>query len=83
MLSNGIKLKEDFNYENLKNLDKCRVPLDPTKKTGLGSSAALITSFLGAMLPFMGIIAYDDENGLRSEDLRPLHIYSQILNAFV
>ena len=38
---------------------------------------------MGAMLAFMGIITFDDESWLRSEDKKLLHIYSQILNAFV
>jgi phosphomevalonate kinase len=54
------------------------VPLDPGKKTGLGSSAALIASFVASTFEVLGILPED-----RDSKLRMIHIYSQILNAFV
>jgi mevalonate kinase len=36
------------------------IPKDPTKKTGLGSSAALIVSFLASTLSYLGIIKAEE-----------------------
>ena len=54
------------------------MPLDPSKKTGLGSSAALIVSFVASTFELLGLLPEDKE-----ENLRSIHIFSQILNAFV
>jgi len=54
------------------------VPLDPSKKTGLGSSAALIVSFVASTFEILGLLPEDKESKLRK-----IHIFSQILNAFV
>jgi phosphomevalonate kinase len=41
-------------------LDKFSIPLDPSKKTGLGSSAALIVSFLASLLQNFEILDLQD-----------------------
>ena len=56
-------------------------PIDPSKKTGLGSSAGLIVSFLAATLSYFNIIEYSSPDC--EQQLTRLHVYSQILNAFV
>ena len=52
------------------------MPLDPSKKTGLGSSAALIVSFIASTFTLLGLIKDD-------QDLNEIHLHSQVLNAFV
>ncbi|CDW80405.1 phosphomevalonate kinase [Stylonychia lemnae] len=74
------KFIDDFNYNSLSKQILCDNPVDPHKKTGLGSSAALITSFLASTLQLFQII---DIQSTKDHDLKLLHIYSQILNAFV
>jgi phosphomevalonate kinase len=54
------------------------VPLDPSKKTGLGSSAALIVSFIASTFEILGLLPEEKESNLRK-----IHIYSQILHAVV
>jgi len=49
------------------------VPLDPSKKTGLGSSAALIVSFVASTFTLLGLAKGKDE----------IHMHSQALNAYV
>lgn len=63
------------------------MPLDPTKKTGLGSSAALIVSFVAATLTLVndGVTVFkkseDDGDGDGREVV--IHRYAQVLNALV
>ena len=52
------------------------MPLDPSKKTGLGSSASLIVSFIASTFTLLGLIKDD-------QDLNEIHLHSQVLNAFV
>ena len=54
-------------------MDKYRVSKDPTKKTGLGSSASLIVSFIASTFTILGISKAKSE----------IHTFAQILNAFV
>jgi phosphomevalonate kinase len=49
--------------------------LDPSKKTGLGSSAALIVSFIAATYKITGLLS--------AENLELVHRDAQLLNAFV
>ncbi|TNV83626.1 hypothetical protein FGO68_gene7895 [Halteria grandinella] len=64
-----------FTYENLAKQSPLSVPSDPSKKTGLGSSAALIVSFIASSFSIAGILARGN--------MKAIHIYAQILNAFV
>jgi phosphomevalonate kinase len=41
------------------------VPLDPTKKTGLGSSAALIVSFVASTFEILGLLQDEKDAKLR------------------
>lgn len=54
------------------------IPLDPSKKTGLGSSAALIVSFIASTYKITGLLTENTEKNL---DL--VHRDAQLLNAFV
>jgi len=49
------------------------VPADPSKKTGLGSSAALIVSFVASAFTLLGLAETKEE----------VHMHSQALNAYV
>jgi len=60
-------------------LEKESVPLDPSKKTGLGSSAALIVSFIASTFKTLRIF----EDLSKEESLSLVHMHSQVLNAFV
>lgn len=51
--------KGDFFPEKLGEQPNFSVPRDPTKKTGLGSSAALTVSFLAATFTFLQMPIYD------------------------
>ncbi len=62
-----------FTLEGLKKLPPCGIPQDPRKKTGMGSSAGLIVSFVGATFGVTGI----------TQDKNEVHMYSQMLNAYV
>ena len=50
--------------------------MDPSKKTGLGSSAALIVSFIAGTYRITGLLS-------ESENLDFVHRDAQLLNAFV
>lgn len=51
-----------------------QIPADPTKKTGLGSSAALVVSLLAATLTFLEVMPSNKAE---------FHCHCQLLNAFL
>ena len=53
--------------------------MDPSKKTGLGSSAALIVSFIAGTFKALGLL----DALQKDEALDLVHKHSQVLNAFV
>ena len=53
------------------------IPKDPSKKTGLGSSAAMAVSLLAACFKFLGVIGSSDHF---SDEF---HCHCQLLNAFL
>ena len=59
--------------EGLIKQEKHSIPVDPSKKTGLGSSAALIVSFVASTFFLLGLAITREE----------IHLHSQILNAYV
>lgn len=57
------------------------------KKTGLGSSAALVTAFVGALAEFLGLITLRDKSGIaqrdntsRLKDLNYVHHVAQLVH---
>jgi phosphomevalonate kinase len=50
-------------------------------KTGMGSSAALTTSFVGALLQWFGIVTLSAEGTRLDEDKRVIHNVSQLAHA--
>lgn len=54
--------------------------MNPYKKTGLGSSAALIVSFVASTFEAVGLLREAKDH---DEKLKLIHIYAQVLNAFV
>jgi phosphomevalonate kinase len=62
----------------LENQPKYSVPKDPSKKTGLGSSAALTVSLLAACLQYLGLPTSDGESYSKE-----FHCHCQLLNAFL
>ena len=69
----------DFFPDKLGEQPDFSVPRDPTKKTGLGSSAALTVSFLAATFTFLQMPIYD-KNQVPSKEF---HCHCQLLNAFL
>ena len=64
---------DPFTLEGLKKLPPCGIPRDPSKKTGMGSSAGLVVSFVGATFGITGM----------ARDKGEVHRYAQMLNAYV
>jgi len=63
LISTLLKFTEEgqFNLESLQKQASNEIPVDPTKKTGLGSSAALIVSFIASTFKIAGIIGDKDD----------------------
>jgi mevalonate kinase len=63
LISRLLKFTDDdqFNLESLQKQAPNDIPVDPTKKTGLGSSAALIVSFIAATFKITGMIGDKDD----------------------
>ncbi|TIB69039.1 Phosphomevalonate kinase [Wallemia mellicola] len=66
----------DATVENLKKVPKLNSDLKQISKTGLGSSAALITSLVGALLAFYGLISRD----INQNDLKLVHNLAQYIH---
>lgn len=58
------------------------MPKNPNKKTGLGSSAALTVSLLTSLIIGLNIMSKDEIENNEQSKMR-LHVYCQILNAFI
>ncbi|KAF2071618.1 hypothetical protein CYY_007066 [Polysphondylium violaceum] len=70
-----------ISFESLKSLPKC-LPvvgtLQELQKTGLGSSAALVSSLTGALLSFLGVIDLNNSNNNNLKDKTLLHNLAQV-----